>query len=38
MQQMILDVTGKTFPGFMQDAVLGPLEMACEQLRSTSTG
>ena len=27
MQQMILDVTGKAFPRFMQEAVLGPLQM-----------
>ncbi len=27
MQQMIVDVTGKPFPQFMQEAVLGPLAM-----------
>ena len=27
MQQMIIDVTGKPFPQFMQEAVLGPLGM-----------
>ena len=27
MQQMIIDVTGKPFPPFMQEAVLGPLGM-----------
>jgi CubicO group peptidase (beta-lactamase class C family) len=26
-QQMIIDVTGKSFPQFMQETVLGPLEM-----------
>ena len=25
MQQMVIDVTGKPFPQFMQEAVLGPL-------------
>jgi len=27
MQQIVLDVTGKSFPNFMQEAVLGPLDM-----------
>ena len=27
MQQMVIDVTGKPFPQFMQEAVLGPLDM-----------
>jgi CubicO group peptidase (beta-lactamase class C family) len=27
MQQMVIDVTGKPYPTFMQEAVLGPLDM-----------
>ncbi|WP_439558180.1 serine hydrolase domain-containing protein [Dyadobacter sp.] len=27
MQQMIIDVTGKSFPGFMQETVLAPINM-----------
>ena len=47
MQQMIIDVTGKPFPQFMQEAVLGPLGMKestfeqplpAEKAKLTATG
>ena len=47
MQQMIIDVTGKPFPQFMQEAVLGPLGMEestfeqplpAEKAKLTATG
>ena len=47
MQQMIIDVTGKPFPRFMQEAVLGPLGMnestyeqplPAEKAKLTATG
>ncbi len=35
MQQMIIDVTGKPFPPFMQESVLGPLGMRGKHVRAT---
>ena len=38
MQQMVIDVTGKPYPQFMQETVLVPLEMKRKHVRTTVAG